>query len=139
MIRILLNLLLLFPGGGMWIACLRCQPISPPDTLCLTYKQVDYFLCQDVDAKMLRKDTTFKGDKIRQLNRIILKQTDIIDNNQEVVNLKDIIISKWKSDYIKISLKLEKKDKKLSLFRGGTIIFGCTTLILTGVILLLVK
>lgn len=88
---------------------------------------------------MLRKDTTFKGDKIRQLNRIILKQLDVIDNNQSVVILKDTIISKCKADYARMSLSLSKKDKKLSLFRSGTIIFGCTTLILTGLILLLAK
>lgn len=132
-----LILSLLSLGGIIWTASLKAS--NPPDTLCLTIKQVDYLIFQDTDAKFLRKDTTFKSNKIKDLNRIIIKQTDEITSNESIVKLKDEQVTVNKKAFVDLSIKYTKLEKKRSLFRTGSLVFGCTTIILTGVILMLVK
>jgi hypothetical protein len=98
---------------------------------------VDYFILQDLDAKFLRKDTTFKGSKIKDLNRVISRQTDIIDNNNSVVSLKDTIINRQGIAFNQLKDKCTKQGKKLNLFKTVTAVLGGSTIILICLLLLL--
>ena len=137
MIKKSLILSLLSLGGIISTACLKAS--NPPDTLCLTIKQVDYFIFQDIDAKFLRKDTTLKANKIKDLSRVITKLADETTNYESILKLKDEQVAVNKKAFTDLSIKFTKLEKKRDLFKTGSMVFGCTTIILTGVILLLVK
>lgn len=132
MIKRSLILSLLILGNIIWIPCLKAQ--DSDSIVCLTTQRLDYLLLEQIDAHELRKDTTFKADKIKDQNRVILFQSRIIDNNNMLVNLKDTIISKQVSDYNLLSKKFIKQQKHLKFFKGTTLGLG---IIVTGLFLLL--
>lgn len=134
MIRTLLTLLLLSLGNTVWIASLKAQGSDSP--ICLTTKQIDYLILQESDAHFLRIDTTIKGDKIKDLNRVINNQAGVITGGESIMKLRDKEINNYKVSFTDLSKKFTKQSKKLSLFRNGTVIFICTTIILGGVLLL---
>jgi hypothetical protein len=92
---------------------------------------------QQREARFLRLDTAFKQDKINNLNLIILRQTDISDKQESLVKSKNDEIYEYKVAQTDLIKKFDKQGKKLRNFKSAALVFGSTTLILIGLLLVL--
>lgn len=127
-----LKTLLLFLGNIIWIVSLKAQ--ASDSSVILNNKEIDYFISHQLDAQFLRKDTTFKGQELRGLNTIVLKQANIISNNESVLTIKNKEVTERQTALDNLSSKYIKQGKSLSFFKNTTAIFLCVTIIL-GMIL----
>jgi hypothetical protein len=123
--------------GITWTLSLKSQDID--SVICLKTSQVKFLLLEKIDADFLRKDTTSKQVTIRSLNRIVLKQADIISNNEMSFKLKDTIIERWRMSYDKLSDLNIKSEKKLRFYKSTTFVFGCMTVTFAGLFLAFFK
>jgi len=103
----------------------------------MSVERIDYLLFEQRDAQFLRIDTTLKADKIKGLNRIILKMADSYDKHESILKVKNDEIAARKEANDELVIKYNKQEKKLKNFKSTTLIFGCTTLILSGLIILI--
>jgi hypothetical protein len=94
-------------------------------------------LSEQADATFLRRDTALKTIKIRDLNRIIVRQLDIQTKYESMLRLKDEEIKDGKKSYDEVFARFSKERKRSAGWRAAAVCFGGTTIILTGIILLL--
>jgi len=134
MTRKSLKILLLSLGSIIWTVSLKAQ-VSDSLT-CLNNKEIDFFVSEQRDAVFLRKDTTYKGEEIRGLNIIVLKQANTISNNELNVKIKTKEVDERQVALDNLSAKYLKRGKSLSIFKNTTLIFLCTTFIMGGILVL---
>lgn len=90
-----------------------------------------------MDATFLRKDTLLKGMAIRNLNKIILKQADIQSKSNALIKSKDDQVKGCQKASGELADMYKNEYKRKKAWRNATVVFGGTTLILSGLIFLL--
>lgn len=127
----LLRILPLFPALIILTQSLRAQDC---DTItCLSNRKLDYLISEQSNATFLRKDTTLKADKIKDLWRTVNKQADVLSKTDAINRLNKDEIRDLNKSFDDMYARFVKSDKWRKRWRSATGIFVSITIILIGV------